>query len=315
MSVAKALLPTSLYQGSVNSWECDEGGHLNIRFHLERAMIGLAHMAHKLEMPRAFTAAAGATLVPLETHVRFLKEARPGAPLTMQGAVVEMSECEARIYLDMNHADGAPATAFTFRVAHVDTRGFKQFPWSRRTRAAAQRLTRALPDHAKARSIDLSRAPGEANVARAVKLGAQRIGASLVSPDQCDAFGRLRGEHLFGRVSDSASNLLVAWRNDLAAAAAANLTRVEPAGAVVEARMVFRRWPHAGDLIEIYSGIVDVGDKTLRLVHWICDPESGAAWASLEVVALTFDAITRKTLAPSPELKARMQKRVIGLGV
>ncbi|HYD73663.1 MAG TPA: thioesterase, partial [Candidatus Binatia bacterium] len=72
-----APLPAPLYQGSVNSWECDDGGHLNVRFHFERAMIGLAHFARALEMPRA---AAGATLAPLEAHIRFLKEARPGAP-------------------------------------------------------------------------------------------------------------------------------------------------------------------------------------------------------------------------------------------
>ena len=43
-------LPAPLYQGSVNTWECDDGGHLNVRFHLERAMIGLAHMADALDM-------------------------------------------------------------------------------------------------------------------------------------------------------------------------------------------------------------------------------------------------------------------------
>src|SRR5689334_4232406 len=88
-------LPAPLYQGSVNTWECDDGGHLNVRFHLERMMIGLAHFAHTLEMPHAFTKTAGATLVPLEAHLRFLKEARPGAPQIMHGGVVSMGENEA----------------------------------------------------------------------------------------------------------------------------------------------------------------------------------------------------------------------------
>ena len=50
-----APLPAPLYQGSVNTWECDDGGHLNVRFHFERAMVGLAHFARALEMTRAFT--------------------------------------------------------------------------------------------------------------------------------------------------------------------------------------------------------------------------------------------------------------------
>ncbi len=304
-------LPAPLYQGSVNAWECDEGGHLNVRFHLERAMIGLAHMAHALDMPRAFTPSAGATLAPLEAHIRFLKEALPGAPLSMHGGVLDMSDAEARICLDMRHADGAPASVFTLRVAHASTRDFKPFPWSSRTREAALAIMCPPPAHALARSIDLARAPREASLELAKALGARRIGATLVTPDQCDAFGRLRGDHLMGRVSDSVPNLLVQWRRDLADAMAASGANVQPAGAVVEARLIFRAWPRAGDLIEVRTGIAEIADKTLRLVHWLLDPASGQAWASLEVIALTFDALTRKAITPAPEARARVQHLVL----
>jgi acyl-CoA thioester hydrolase len=300
-----------LYQGSVNTWECDEGGHLNVRFHLERAMIGLAHMALALEMPRAFTPTAGATLVPYDIHIRFLKEARPGAPLVMHGGVVRFGENDATLCLDMRHADGAPASCFTIKVAHAQTRDFRAFSWSSRSRLAAQRLQIALPAHAAPRSVDLARAPvPNASRQQALALGATRIGASLISPDQCDAFGRLRGEHFFGRTSDSVPNLLASWRKEAAAAAGA-----EPAGAVVEARLVIRRWPRAGDLIELLTGVAEVGEKTQRLVHWLCDPESGELWASLEAVALTFDVATRKAITPTEEMRARMRKRVIKIAV
>lgn len=302
-------LPAPLYQGSVNQWECDDGGHLNVRFHFERAMTGLAHLAHALEMPRASTARAGATLVPLEAHIRFLKEARPGAPLVMHGGVVKMDESEAQVCLDMRHADGSPSSCFTLKVAHVDTRGFRPFAWSARSRAAGKRLHVSLPAHAKPRSIDMTRAPSpDASLQRAIELGATRIGAALVTPDQCDAFGRLRGEHFVGRVSDSVPNLLAQFRQEASNGGTA-------AGAVVEARFVYRRFPRAGDLIEVRSGIVEIGEKTLRLVHWLCDPERGTVWASMEAVALTFDTVTRKAIAPSAEAKARLAKHVVALSV
>ena len=303
-----ALLPAPLYQGSANTWECDDGGHLNIRFHLERALIGLAHFAHALEMKRAFCDAACATLVPLEAHMRFLKEARPGAPLIMHGGVVSMSETEAQICLDMRHSSGAPSSAFTLRVMHAETRDLRPFAWSARSRAVAKTLACALPAHAKPRSVDVTRTPGDAHLRRAREIGATRIGAAMVSPDQCDAFGRMRGEHFVGRVSDSVPNLLAQWRKDAAAEAGA---QGEAAGAVVEARLVLRRWPRAGDLMEIYTGVTEVGEKTQRLVHWLLDPASGAAWASFEVIALTFDVATRKTIQPSPQARARMAARVV----
>jgi acyl-CoA thioester hydrolase len=199
------------------------------------------------------------------------------------------------------------------RIAHVDTRGFRPFPWSARSRAAAKRLHVALPAHARARSIDLARAPSaDATLQRAIDLGAERIGATMVTPDQCDAFGRLRGEHFFGRVSDSVPNLLAQWRQE---AAEANDGGGAPAGAVVEARFVYRHFPRAGDLIEVRSGVAEVGEKTLRLVHWLCDPESGRVWASMEAVALTFDTKTRKAISPSPEARARLEKHVIAMTV
>lgn len=310
MSDHPAPLPAPLYQGSVNTWECDDGGHLNVRFHLERAMVGLAHMAAALELPRAMTEPAGSTLMLREAHVRFLKEARPGASLVMHGGVAKLAENEATLCLDMRHGDGAPSSCFTVRVAHVETRGYRAFPWSQRTRAAAKQLHVTLPAHAKTRSIDMSQAPADITRDGAIARGARRIGGALVTPDQCDAFGRLRGEHFVGRISDSVPNLLSQWRH-----AAASESGASPAGAVVEARIVFRRFPRAGDLVEVHSGIVEVGEKTLRLVHWLVDPESGLGWASMEAVALTFDTATRKALSPSAEARARVQKLIVPMSV
>jgi len=305
-----APLPAPLYQGSVNTWECDDGGHLNVRFHLERAMSGLAHMAVHLGVPRAFTANAGSTIVPREAHIRFLKEARPGAPLVMHGGVIAFGESDATLCLDMRHHDGAPSSCFTLKVAHVETRGFRAFPWSARTRDAAKRLTVEPPEHSKPRSIDLSKPLADASRDNAIAIKAQRIGGALVTPDQCDAFGRFRGEQFVGRISDSVPNLLTQWRH-----AAASESGASPAGAVVEARVAFRRFPHAGDLIEVHSGIAEVSEKTLRLAHWLVDPESGAAWASMEAVALTFDTKTRKAIAPSEEARARVAKMIVPISV
>jgi acyl-CoA thioester hydrolase len=301
-----APLPAPLYQGSVNTWECDDGGHLNVRFHFERAFIGLAHMARALELPRAFTESAGSTLIAQEVHARFLKEARPGAPLIMHGGVIDLGDTDATLCLDMRHHDGAPGTAFTFKVRHVETRGLRSFPWSARTQAAAKRLKCKLPDHAKPRSIDLARPPATITRQGAIELGASRIGAALVQPDQCDALGRLRGEHFPGRISDSVPNLLTQWRQ-----AVASENGGSPAGAVVEARLVFRKFPRAGELMEVHSGIAEVSEKTLRLAHWVVDPEGGGGWASMEAVALTFDTKTRKALAPSAEARERVAKLVV----
>jgi len=306
---AETTLPAALYQGCANTWECDEGGHLNVRFQLERCFAGLALLASDMNMPRAFQAGAGATLLPLDLHVRFLREARPGAPLMMRGGVVELGESDAHVTLDMRHGGGAPATAFNLHVAHVDTRALKPFAWSSHTRDAIAALRCAAPDHALPRSIDAKAPPHAASRARADALGVPRTGGFVVTPDQCDAFGRMRAEMVFARVSDAAPHLFAQWRAMMRAGDA------NAAGAVVEARMHFLRWPRAGDLIEMRSGLIALEGRTQRVAHWLLEPSSGNAWAVVEAVVLTFDSVTRKTMTPSDQVRASMEAQAIpGMG-
>ena len=96
VSAPPSQLPAALYAGTVNTWECDEGGHLNVRFHIERAMAGLAFLAVRLGM-RPSNGAAAATLAPLELYVRYHNEARAGEGLSTHGGVVEMSQTGAQI--------------------------------------------------------------------------------------------------------------------------------------------------------------------------------------------------------------------------
>jgi acyl-CoA thioester hydrolase len=305
---AAPVLPAPLYRGSVNTWECDQNGHLNVRFQCERATAGLAQMAAALGMRGAFRADAGATLAPLDLHVRFLREAHPLDPLVMHGGVLSFEQTGASLCLDMRHGDGAPGTSFCYRVAHVEPHTLKPFPWSSHTRAAAKQLGCALPTHSTPRAIDVNRPLAEANLARAKTLGASLIGAHLVTPDQCDAFGRLRPEHIFGRASDSVPSMFAEWRTNPDAGGLS--------GAVVEARIAFRRWPRAGDLIEVHSGIIEAQGKITRIVHWMLDPVRGKCWASMEVVAVAFDLTTRKAVDMPPALlEARRKQIVVGMAI
>lgn len=292
----------SLYAGSANTWECDEMGHLNVRFHGARAQQGLGLIGLLAGMEDVFGPNARATLLPLDQHIRFLREVRPGEPLTMVGGVTAVAETEAAVYLELRHGDGAPASTFHTKVAHVEPHSLRAFPWSRRVLSGLQALTVRRPAHGAPRSIDAGAAPyPEASLAEAQRLGARRIGAGLVTPDQTDAFGRLRTEFFIGAVSDAAPNLLHGWRQGVAAAAAAAHGGAMIAGAaVVEYRLVYRAWPRVGAPVEVRSGVTALQGKTHRLSHWLVDPIGGSAYATTDAVALTFDLTTRKAIQPAP---------------
>ncbi len=51
--------------------------------------------------------------------------------------------------------------------------------------------------------------------------------------------------------------------------------------------------------------------KANRLVHWILDPVTGAAWASVEAVAITFDLNTRKAFVAPDEMRDALKEIAI----
>lgn len=309
--------PLALYRGSVNAWECDENRHMNVRFYAARAMESLAFVAAALDMPHAFGAQASSTLLPVDMHVRFLREAHEGAPLTMRGGVVSLDDAVMTVFEELLHADGRPAATFTMRLAHVEPKQLRPFAWPARVRARAEALRCAIPAHGAPRSIDTALAPTSPTLAHAEALGAEVVGRFMVTPDHCDPFGRMRMELFLGRVSDAIPNLLAGWREDAAKdAAAADGVAKTAGGAVLEYRLAPRRWPRAGDLLEVRSGVVEVAEKTNRLVHWLFDPVTGQCWCTAEAVAVTFDLITRKTIAiPEARRRALEAKIVKGMTI
>jgi acyl-CoA thioester hydrolase len=289
-----------VWSGGVNTWECDEMGHMNVRFWVAKAQEGLAGLAAQLGMPRAFAADGEATMIVREQHIRFLREAHAGAALRMTGGVVELGESDARLVLIIRHPDGRPAATFQLVVEHVTTKEMRPFPWSERIRERAAGLMAQIPDFAAARSIDLSPVVATASLPRALELGLQRIGLGVIGPAECDVFGRMRPEIFIGRVSDGVARLFGDTRPG-----PANLAEGEPAprigGAVLEYRVLHLGWPEAGDGVELRSGFAGCDARTRRVIHWMVDPESGRPWASAEAVVISFDLDKRKVVDISDE--------------
>ena len=296
-----------LWRGGVNTWECDEMGHLNVRFYVSRAMEGLVALAAALGMPLAFARKAEATLAVRDQHIRFLREARPRAALHMIGGVLEMGESHARVFQLLVHsATGEPAASFQTLIEHVGSREGRPFPWSARSRALAEGLHVQPPPGTGPRSLDLAPSRGAASVDQAQRLQLIALGSGAVGPGDCDVFDRLRPDFFIGRISDGVPALGAALgRGD-----AASPPNPDIGGAVLEYRIAHLNPLQPGDRFLIRSGLAEVGEKTQRLVHWVLDPASGRAWASAEAVAVRLDLKARKIVGYSPEERARMSGRV-----
>jgi acyl-CoA thioester hydrolase len=299
------LAEIEVWRGGVAAWEADEMGHLNVGFYVAKAMEGLASLAAELGMPRVFTAAAQATLIVRDQHIRFLREARPGAPLTMTGGVLAMGESDARLFLIMRHPSGEPAASFQTVVAHATAREARAFPWPERIRTRAEALACEVPPNAAPRSVGLEPLETRASLARADALGLLHTGLGVVAPADCDAFGRLRTEGFMQRLSSAIPHLFAQGRPGRP-----DSERGKVGGAALEYRLVHHAWPHAGDRLMLRSGFAGGDARFRRLVHWMVDPDSGRPWASAEAIAVSLDLQARKIITLSGEELDRVNAQV-----
>jgi len=299
-----------VWRGGVASWECDQMGHLNVGFYVAKSMQALAGLAAELGMPGAFAPAAEATLLVREQHIRFIREARPGAPLHMTGGVIAMGDDEARLMLLMHHQSGELAASFQTVVAHVTARDGRPFPWSDRLRARADALSVEVPEKAAPRSIGLAPIETQAGLARANELGLIRTGLGVIDAGDCDAFGRMRTETFMHRLSDGIPHFFAGRRPGAAD------TGRKVGGAALEYRLIHHAWPRAGDRVELRSGSAGGDPRFRRLVHWLLDPATGRPWGSAEAIAVSFDLETRKLITLSDEEFARVEADAVpGLGL
>jgi acyl-CoA thioester hydrolase len=302
-------LGSEVWRGGVNTWECDEMGHLNVRFYVARAMEGVAGLACQLGMPSAFRMGADTTVVVRDQHIRFLREARPGATLHMRGGVLVIGESDARVLLVLAHSfTGEPAASFQFVLGHVTARDLRAFPWTRRTLDRARELTVEVPTAIAPRSLGLEGVGEGASLKAADQLGLACIAAGALGGADCDVFGRMRPEVVLGRISDGIPALRGQLRDTSATAEAPAPRR---GGAVLEYRIAHFAWPRAGDQFSVRSGLAAVEARTQRFVHWMLDPVTGRPWATAVAVAAGLDLDNRKIITLTPDELSAAQTRVV----
>lgn len=292
-----------LWAGNAEAWEADANHHLNVRFFLAKHQEAVGSLAAEIGMPRAFSADAEATVVVRDQYVRFLREARSPDSLVMTGGIVALDETTARLMIVMRHLRGEVAAIFHTVVEHVTAREMRPFPWPARVRERAEAWMIAVPDGMGSRSLHFDPVEPQASRARADELGLGRGAYGLVTPQDCDVFGRLRTEMVIARISQgihrvSQGQPTGAHGRDGRDGAS------KIGGAALEYRLVYLAWPQAGDRMEVRGGLAWNDSRFRRVVNWVVDPETGRPWATTEVLLTTFDMEARKMITFTPDQQA-----------
>jgi len=297
-------------RSSVQTWECDQMGHMNVQFYVAKADEGMASLATALGLGHHAQQANGTALVAREHHIRFHRELRPGAPFVVQGGVLRALTEGLEFYEEMRTIVPNEISATFFTRAEwcdQDTRGGLPLPMAALAKVAP--LAIDLPKHGAPRGLDMAPPRAAPALKDAERMGLITTYRGMVVPDYCDHAGFMTARHYMGRVSDAIPNLI-------AQTSGTDRSKSPIGGAALEYRFVYREPAHEGDVIILKSGLKSVGEKTYVWCHWLFDAESGDCIATAEAVAVAMDLAQRKAIEIPAAMRAGLESLVIpGLSV
>jgi acyl-CoA thioester hydrolase len=294
-------------RNSVQTWDCDQMGHMNVQFYVQRAEDAVAHLARHLGLGPAIAREANARLLPSSHHMRFHRELRPGAPYRLLAAPVAVQDNSVSIGVEMRGPDDRISftCAGDYRWCDVDSRAVLDLPDE--ALALIHRRLSSLPPEAQPRGMTLDPPRQRASLADAEQMGLITALLGEVLPEHCDTAGHLRVRDYMGRVSDAIPNLLLRTTGrDRSAETASRI-----GGAALEYRFVYRKPARAGDLISVRSGVKSIGPKTYNWVHWILNEETGEAHATAEAVAVAMDLDARKAIPIPDSLRSVLEPLIV----
>lgn len=299
-----------LARSSVQTWECDQMGHMNVQFYVGKADEGLMALAAKLGLSPRSAHGTAAALVPREHHIRFHRELRPGAPFVINGGILQARSEGVVLYEEMqNVATRAAAATFVTRAewCDVETRGGLPLPVE--AVAKAPKVTVDLPPHGAPRGLDMAPARRAPTLADAERMNLITTFRGAVLSEYCDSTGYMTTRQYMGRVSDAIPNLI-------AQTSGQDRSTGRIGGAALEYRLVYRTFAREGDLLVLKSGLKSVSAKTYVWCHWLFDAESGECFATAEAVAVAMDLVERKATEIPPDMRAHLERLVVqGLSV
>lgn len=290
-------------RGAINSWECDQWGHLNVQFYLAKASDAQAHLAARLGlMPSRLRSSAG-SLMPATDRALFKRELRAGDICFIRSGVRAVAadgtlDIASRM---VNQETGIESAAFETRLRWVGPDRTTPLPWPDDVAAAAATLA--------GEPAELQRPQPMADV-----LPMQQQPEHLlltyrgsVEAWECDSAGVAPPRAHIARFNDAITHLFRAMKIDRAELFASGL-----GSAALDYDIVYHRPLRSGSAVEIRSGMLALSDKVFHLVHYVLDSASGEVITTIVVAALFFDLAARKSVPMPAAVRAEAQRLLAG---
>jgi acyl-CoA thioesterase FadM len=271
----------------VSPWECDITEHFTIAYYFDRLADAAATTADALGLRHL----AGSDHRRFD--VRFVRELRAGASFHILSAPIALDEDSVRFGHQVIDSANGEVTAWVEETLHHAT---ARLP--RDLREAIEARLLAWPGPA------VERRPEPTTIEQFIPTVRDRI-----KPTDLDAGGRLALPAFVHRFTAGSIQALAAI------GATSSYMKTERRGySTFELALRVTGSPQSGDPILVETGIVHLGNSSIRFVHRMCHPATGAEYARLGQFGVQLDLDTRRPAALPEHLRAAAARLLVPVG-
>jgi acyl-CoA thioesterase FadM len=271
----------------VSPWECDVTEHFTIAYYFDR----LADAAVTTEENLGLRELAGSG--PRRFDVRFVRELRAGASFHILSAPIALDENSVRLgHQIIDSADGEVTAWVEETLDHTAA------PLPRNLRDAIEGRLLAWPGPA------VERRPEPTTMKQFISTVRDRI-----KPMDLASNGRLALSAFVHRFTAGSIQALAAI-----GATSAYMQTERRGYSTFELALRVTGSPQSGDPVLVETGIVHLGNSSIRFLHRMCDPATGAEYARLGQFGVQLDLDTRRPAALPERLRAAAARLLVPVG-
>jgi acyl-CoA thioester hydrolase len=127
-----------------------------------------------------------------------------------------------------------------------------------------------------------------------------------VYPWQCDHVGHMNIMWYVGKFDEANWNLFASL-----GLTPSYLRQANRGMAAVQQNITYKRELLPGDIVEVTSRILELGDKSIRFVHEMRNGETGVVAALCELTGVHMDRAARKAVAFEPNVRETISAAVV----
>jgi len=282
------------YRGTVYRWEVDNVDHFTVAFYFARFEDATHHLLHAMGLDRPGPERAWATL---DSRVRYQRELRVADVLHIQSGVIAVEDSGLVIgHRVLDSADGALCTAVEQRVALVRA-------GTRETLA----LTSAQRAATRARTVEPTPAQDAVGPAEpATDDGFIESVRDVIRPVEVDARGEATLPAYIHRFSGALGQMVAAF-----GMTPAYMAEQRRGFSTFEFKLRLPGLLRSGDLVCARTGLLHVGNSSVRMLHRMWNARTGEAVASLEQAGVHLDLDARRPASLPHALRERAKALLV----